>query len=251
MIKLLRANFARLLKNKTFHICMFIMFGFAAAVLFASSSDKSFVALDGLLFLGSIFVGIAISVFVGNFIGTEYSDGTLRSKLTSGHSRITVYLANLISCTAAALMLHLIYIAVIICAGTPLLGRLEMPIDMILMFLSCSIVTMCAFAAIFMLISMLVPIKSSGLTLTIIASMLILVLSFTIRSSLDNPEYLSETKLRIFKFLYDFMPSGQIFQIAGTNIVPDNIERFPLYSLLIIAVTTAVGILLFRRKDLK
>ena len=230
---------------------MFIMFGFAVSVLFASSSDESFVALDGLIFVGSFFVGIAIAVFVGIFIGTEYSDGTLRSKLTSGHSRIMVYLANLISCTAAALMLHLIYIAVIICAGIPWLGNLEMPFETTLIFVLCSIVTMCAFAAIFMFISMLVPIKSSGVTLTIIASMLILVLSFTIRSSLDNPEYLSDTKLRIFKFLYDFMPSGQIFQIAGTNIVPDNIERFPLYSLLIIAITTAFGALLFRRKDLK
>ncbi|MDE5577128.1 MAG: ABC transporter permease [Oscillospiraceae bacterium] len=105
MSRLLKANFARLLKNKTFHICMFIMFGFAVAVLFASSSDESFVALDGLLFVGSFFVGIAIAVFVGIFIGTEYSDGTLRSKLTSGHSRITVYLANLISCTAAGILL--------------------------------------------------------------------------------------------------------------------------------------------------
>lgn len=230
---------------------MFIMFGFAAAVLSASFSDENFVALDGLLFAGSIFVGIAIAVFVGIFIGTEYSDGTIRSKLTSGHSRIAIYLANLISCTAAALMLHLIYIAVIICAGIPLLGKLKLPFETNLEFLLCSIVTVCAFAAIFMLISMLVPIRSYGVTITTIASMFILVLSFTIRSRLDHPEFLSETKLRIFKFLYDFMPSGQIFQIAGTNIVPDNIEMFPMYSLLIIAVTTALGVLLFRRKDLK
>ena len=48
----------------------------------------------------------------------------------------------------------------------------------------------------------------------------------------------------------NILPSGQALQI-GNGELPENAAELPLYALADIAVTTAAGILLFRRKDLK
>ena len=74
-----------------------------------------------MIFLGGLYLIFAAAVFIGVFVGTEYSDGTLRNKLIIGHSRSSIYISNLIVCTTAGIIMHLTYIITTILLGNLLL----------------------------------------------------------------------------------------------------------------------------------
>ena len=60
--------------------------------------------------------------FCQPFIGTEYSDGTIRNKIVVGHSRSTIYLANLLTCCFAGLIMCLCFILPTLAIRIPLFG---------------------------------------------------------------------------------------------------------------------------------
>ena len=65
--------------------------------------------------------------FLSVYLGTEFSEGTIRNKLVAGHSRPAVYLSNLILCAIAGVLLCLGYIAAVLAVGLPLLGPCAPP----------------------------------------------------------------------------------------------------------------------------
>ena len=64
-----------------------------------------------------------------------------------------------------------------------------------------------------------------------------------------NPNYLSGTKREVFEFLNEFLPGGQMLKLSTMKV--DHLERSAVYDGIIFVVTTACGLLVFRRKDLK
>ena len=89
MTKLLHAEFFRLIKNKLFWLGLLVMVGvplYGVGVRYydyAVALEYIWETADGLWFVGGIYLGIVLSVFVSLFIGTEFSDGTIRNKLTA------------------------------------------------------------------------------------------------------------------------------------------------------------------------
>lgn len=108
MSKLLSANFMRLKKDKFFWIG--IIFMFAAGVLYPTMIYRD-VQKTGIIntvddaFCGcTLFIGVVMAVFCSLFIGTEYSDGTIRNKIAIGHTRTALYLSNaIVSATVSIL----------------------------------------------------------------------------------------------------------------------------------------------------
>lgn len=178
--------------------------------------------------------------------------------------------------TAVALIMqHLAYILGIVVIGFPLIGGVsQIPENKILTVLF-SIITLMALNAIYLLMSMLIHSKSNGSVAIIIMSIILVVGAAYIASLLREPEYYDEygftfvnesgeeieefqkreknpnyiegTKREVYQFLFDFLPGGQMYQIA--NGVPLS-TKHPLYSGLIIVVATAGGVILFRKKDI-
>ena len=105
MRNLLSANFARLRKSVLFWLGIAAMAVYAVIMLVSwyrtnqiilqSDRPEMAMGMDQFLFSFIGLIGILLAAFVGLFLGTEYSDGALRSKLIVGHSRSTVYLSNL------------------------------------------------------------------------------------------------------------------------------------------------------------
>lgn len=98
MSNLLSANFSRLFKNKVFWLCMIAMF--ASAVLLVISHYNRMVlyedyetkyTLDQVYFQFASFIGIICAVLTSFFLGTEYSDGTIRNKIIVGKTRTAIY----------------------------------------------------------------------------------------------------------------------------------------------------------------
>ena len=285
MSKLLRADFARLFKSKIFWLGTIFMFGFAVFAAHTHWKDMrdfpDYISpYDGMLFAGTEFIGIVIAIVIGIFIGTDYSHGTIRNKLAIGHSRMKIYFSNLIVCTAASMIMHFAWLGVIIGgAVSGLTRKFEMPAGTIAAEILISIFAVSAITAIFLLVSMLVPSRSAGVVAVMVLSLAMIISAMTIWSRLDEPEYFSAydyvitdpdgttheiheemaknpyylegTKRRVYEILYDIIPNCQIRHLALGDGFDDSMNLLPLYSFSIMIVTTAAGILIFRRKDLK
>lgn len=276
MNKLVSASFARLWKNTLFWIEIIVMLLFYAAVMIAnyqSARDYGIsYNLDG-FFPGSfMIIGFFTATFASMFLGTEYSDGTLRNKLVMGHSRVAVYLSNLIICFVSSVLVCLSSIVLICAMGIPMFGLLTNPLVNTLALIGTGFFIVAAYSAVFTLIAMLISNKPLTVITCIFTCLIIYFGSMSIGMKLDepeissgyewieggelvsslphpNPNYLHGTKRAVYEFLYDFLPAGQGFQLAKENAEPK--VQFPLYSLLITVSATAGGILAFRRKDLK
>lgn len=281
MRNLLSANFLRLRKSFVFWLGMAFMLGMSLLAVFTmyreALSDSGYQPhIDNILFSGAQFLPVVAAAFIGLFIGTEYSDGTIRNKIVAGRSRAVIYLANLITCSAALVLMHLVTLLVIVAVGFPLVGNVEQSSQTLLLLTGISLVTVLAVSALFLLLAMLVTKKSVAAVAAVLLSFGLLMAAMTINFRLQepeyyssysttigengealageqtlqrNPKYLEGTKREIYVFLNDFLPSSQFLQLSQQELTSS--VRLPLYSLVILVGCTACGIAAFGRKDLK
>ncbi len=124
MMKLLRANFSRLIQNRLFFLVLLLMVAvplYAVGMRYVVAPETAWETADGLWFTGGMYMSVVASVFISLFIGAEFSDGTIRNKLTAGHTRSAIYFSNLITCSTVSLFYHIVFIAVLFGAGSLLL----------------------------------------------------------------------------------------------------------------------------------
>lgn len=281
MRKLLSANFTRLWKSRLFWLGMLGMSGLGIVAVIMRYRDVledpnyAYTTADGFWFLGGLYISVVLSVFISLWVGTEYHDGTMRNKLTVGHTRGEIYASNWLTCTVSSLMMHLSYILMIAVFGTLLLEPFKTPTQVLVISTLMSLLTVVAMSSIFVMIAMLVSSKSTSAVISMMIALVMLLGSMTVYSMLTapeyheknfqmsvngeivqgdpipNPKYLRGTEREIYQFIQDFQPAGQMMQFNAGDNFPDHIERFPVYSLLLTAITTGIGYVLFRRKDIK
>lgn len=277
MNKLLSANFSRLIKDKVFWLGMAVMVLLAVVVPvnhYRESLETGYQAsMDGNFFGYAMVIGILASVFSSLFLGTEYNDGTIRNKLIVGHSRVHIYLVNLITCVESAFLMIAAFLLVISLVGIPLLGGLTLGSQAIMLLIAASLLMTIAYCALFTMVGMLIPSKAIAAVVCILGIFALLLWALMVNSRLDEPEYYSNyifqdsegnimegenepnpyyltgTKRSFYEFLYDFLPSGQGLQI--TMVEAAHPYQMMLYSLLIAMAATGIGIYFFRKKDIK
>ena len=275
MAKLLRANLSRLWKSRIFYIGLAVMLLFNLFLVidvWHSERQGYPQPLEDVLFQNCIIIGFVCSVFVGMFLGTEYSDGTIRNKIAVGHTRASIYLANLIVCAAASALLLVISLALGFGLGSFLLDPLGLPMKVLLLYTCIGLLTTVSFASIYTLVAMLSPSKASGAVLCLVLALVLLFATSAVEGALTepemvqdfvmsvdgtpnlgephpNPRYVTGTKRAVLEVIYDILPTGQAFQISNNECAHP--ARLPAFSLLVALVTSAAGALLFRRRDLK
>lgn len=253
MSNLLSANFARLRKNKLFWVEMIAMFLFGACnvwqqhkmgVKFGTSPS-----LENSFFFYPLFMGIITAIFVTLFIGTEYSDGTIRNKLTIGHSRNAIYLGNLITNILAMLFVCVSYLASTLIVGVPLFGFFETDMATILLLSLGIFIVVIALCSVYTFLSMNCANKTTTAVIAVVCSFVFLFIAIYASSVLSLPDYGGNTLRNIFKFAYDFFPSCQAFQYMQMNTT--NLIEKMMYALLITGITTFGGLIIFNRKSIK
>lgn len=276
MTKLLSANFLRLWKNYLFWGILAAGAGFAGFRLYSLLGDQMDygiqASLDEAVFTYAQLIGLTAAVFVSLFLGTEYSDGTIRNKIVSGCSRLEVYLAGLLTVCAAAFLSLAAYWSVAAAVGLPLFGPSRMaPLELLVNGLGILLMT-AAFCAIFTFIALNCTRKAAAAVLCILLFFALLVASTYVYSRLDAPEFISGYEMSVngeivptelepnprylqagqraaYEFLRDLLPTGQSIQYSVQNV--ENALRLMGLSAAVTAVFTAAGAVLFRKKDLK
>lgn len=251
MSRLLKTNFVRLVKDKIFWAGIAVMVCSAlykTISILISHSEPGDVALSNVFFKYATYILIIGCVFCSLYIGTEYSDGTIRNKLVMGHSRRKIYCANLIVCIIANLIMCLAYIAASLIGLS--LGFYTSITDTLLGLL-CSLVLVCSITSLFTMIAMLSKRKTVAAVICIVLSFLLLLYAYEIRNEVCMAWQNGEEK-PFYEFLYSFLPSCQAVQLA------DEPEMFNttspvlriIYALILFVLTTGIGLFLFEKKDL-
>lgn len=284
MNRLFASTFFRMLKKIVFWILLICMFAYGvySASNVASEANDGFV-IDGCAFEFAPFMGLVAAVFISLFIGSEYSDGTIRNKLVVGHSRMRIYLANLIVCSIACVLISLAYVAGIIIVSISKGGKLLTETSIVSMCLICSVLVSIAFASIMTMLAMLNINKAGNVVVSMILALVLLVSSSYIYQRLSEPEmydnyvsvnevgvptqveqlpnplYIDGTARVVFEVVNDLLPSGQAMQLADafdsggvTNkALEKHLYHWLLYSLMMVILTSILGIAFFYKKEIK
>ncbi len=270
MGELLRAGFARLWRAPLLWLGMAVMACWGLQVCHGLRGE---VHMDDLLQAHNLVTVFLPPVFCAMFLGAEHENGTIRNKLIAGKSRAAVYLSSLIlSCAACLLMLAAYFLPVAIW-GPFLTEPLTRPLGTVALEIGGSVLTAMAITGLCTLGSMLITRRAVLAVVLLLAVLGLLVAGATLENWLAEPEYypavitmqengelaelpdvpnpyfLTGTKRAICQFLSDFLPTGQAVQYNFGNVVHP--VALCLYSLFILAASTAGGLAAFRRKDLK
>lgn len=271
MYKLLKAGFFRLRKDIIFWLFIFMTIGISGYTLYRYSLVDN-VILDDLVNEFVMFIGLFIAIFVSIFVGKEYSEGIIRNKVIVGHSRISIYLSNLIICVITSILCELIYLAIVLLIGTLIFGNLQIPLNQFFMCILNVILIITAYCSIYNFVTMI----CSEITISTTICILLFIAMFIVEASFGliantskyitqslidengnrhiinqepNPNYPGEQKVKIARIIYLFIPQGQASEVG--NCKTEYLYQMPIYSIILISIINIGGIFLFARKELK
>lgn len=117
MRKLLSANLYRLVRSRIFYAM-----GIAAYNTHTIGTPWLVHNAHALFWLQAFLLPVQLALFACFFLGTEYSDGTIRCKISTGHCRSSIWLANFFTVCLAGAAFSLLYSATAVLVGLPLAG---------------------------------------------------------------------------------------------------------------------------------
>lgn len=287
MTKLLYAEFSRLFHSLIFKAGVLFSAGLSIFIIFMRWLDVtqnpefyhnfpvSYRNADGLIFVGGIYLIFVLAIFIGEFIGREYSDGTIRNKLVCGHTRRSIYLSKLIVCSVACLIFHLLYILVSVLMGILLIDGTTMTIGQLMLSSLAGSFTMTAITALMLFISMLIPHKASGSVCCLLLALLMMFGSLTIYERLQseeyydaytytdedtgisisvdrqrNPHYPTGIRRELYEFLNEYLPFSQLYSIVIMESEFDLNGIWIVYDCITILLVSGTGVIVFKKKDL-
>ena len=261
MANLIKSNFVRLIKNPLLWISIIAStFNTLHTVLnnyyYGKQFELDFAPDDALLMVADGYIfPIALTILITLFIGTEYSDKTIRNKLIVGHSRVSTYLSNLFVCMIASWIMYAVGIGAAVAAGIPLLGNYELPFKLLFPQLLCAVLSISALVSIVVLLAMLISNRVISSVTTLLLSVGLSYVPTPIWDKLDSSFEGAAAigwKHTFYQITYDLLPTCQLYQYSSyIENLPKNLALFPLYSILIVVVTTAIGLVIFKKKNLK
>lgn len=282
MARLLNANFARIFKGKLFWFCSAAAVALAIIEIVthiknpATDPEYRLIPENYLFNMSGFFLLILTAVFIGAFVGAEHS-GVLRNKIIVGHDRISVYFADLLTGFVSVFILHILFVGTELFTGFLCNGVFVLTVNEILAYELLQLASLLGMCALFTAISMLIPQKLAGT----IAGLLLIFGFFFISNGIPGQLHEIETKIEdgcatqtdlvkkdVLVVTQDILPLGQHYQIGNSvyrlmmnkeyerSGVSENIEtEYPieivLSSACICVLSSVVGVLVFRKRDIK
>lgn len=284
MSRLLYADFVKLRKSRFFWISVIVMalWGIFMKVMeYITTVSYGYEppALSSMLFAFALFAGILQAAQTSLFIGTEYSDGTIRNKLIIGHTRAAIYLSNLTVCSVAGIAMCTAYLAGALAAGIPLCGLDGVSLKGLVILILCTFLMSLALTSLFTLIVMLCQNKALSAVATLLGVCFFIVVSIYVTAKLSQPETIPQVtytlgdagqavavsdestpdipnpsyprgmERRVYQFLESFLPTGVGASLSQGTLASPGLSC--LYQGIITVAATGIGISAFRKRDIK
>lgn len=266
MNNLLRSDFYSLIKSKLTYILLGICVGLPIfmialyllinGMLNSDPVEEGMGAMSISLFTGRtvIFgnfsltnnVGLVIPIFAAIFTIADIRNGTIRNKVIIGESRAKIYLSHFTVSVVMCVVASLVSFAVL-SAGSAIFFEYGVPFDKAeaANFVKCLVIGILLFVYVASLTTFL-SLVTKSMPLSVTFTILIAVglgLIGSISSFIENE--------KLVKLFY-IIPTYASTVVAQGGVIDNELFLFGLFSFLFfIAANTAVGIVLFKKKDLK
>lgn len=213
-----------------------------------------------------IIIGIVTAIYLPIFMGKEYSDGSIRNKITVGFSRKDIYLSNLIICVLAEIIVVLIAYFVGTVLGIFLFGYVEMEISTLIIVGIIGLFLSLSYVSIFYTVTMSFSNKTYSAIISLILSFIIMFASMYIFKKLAEPEfikimgangeemiknsqYLLGTKRKVYETTLYLLPYGQVLKMFNSSSV--EYGKLLFHSIVVMISTNLIGISIFSKKQIK
>lgn len=250
MGKLLHFEFHKLIRQKSFYICLAV----AVAMLFISTYttylmqkdavDVSQMGIDGMsVMIGAVSGGtlsMVIGVFVPLFVCEDYVSGTIRNIVTRGYTRLGIFLAKLIAVLFASAIMTIVCMAAGYLVGVLFCAPGEQPFDAYTVkILLCQLAVILAEASLFYAISTVLQ-KTGGA----IAICLVLPMVLTIVLALADTA-LAEKEIQLSGYWLERINGT----LAVFDVKSDDMKKALLTALSYFVVTTVGSFVAIAKKE--
>jgi len=284
MRELLSATFSRLFRSKVFWIGLISMFGMAVLLechLYSTAlkipADMR-AQLEGFhcefWFAGVEMLPFVMAMFIGLFVGSDYSEGTIRNKLAVGHTRSSIYGTNWLVCMVVTVLYHVIYIITVAVLEIVLWGQFYRSTEVLIVGSLLSAFSAMAVSSLLLLLSMLIHNRAVVVVVGVILGFLLTKTGTDLWTALQqtefthnyvpdatgnlmfmgylhNPYYVGGVKRQVYQLLADIHPFVQMIQFDDAKELPKHALLFPVYSVILMGLTSFGGYALFRKQDIK
>lgn len=217
------------------------------------------------------YIGIFLAVVISMTAGKEISMGTLRNKLSTGHTRYNVYFSQIIlgmGISVVLLLAHfitsgiccycfflpirfsvweLVLCALTVITGTAVYTSLFVAITMNMHHLSHAVVV--SLGSVFVLMQQSSRIHNSLSESRLVAGEYIETSDRAYYKLVINPYYPTGLKRKFLEFLQDMLPHGQLIQIMEGDL--SSAWLWPILSVVFAAGILITGYWIFRRKNIR
>lgn len=235
MNKLIKVNLKLMLHRKDTLLCL------AGALFFAILVTVSNYQTEELnwftMFSGPVMLVMIFSAVGGLFISRDYTQNTIRNKLSVGHKRIDIYLANQISQIIFFCVTMILYLAVSCILTAAFIGTKDAVASDILGNTAVCILACIALSALTTFVSMTVQ-SAAGGVLPLIFMYPLLMFSVLVE----------ELNIKWMKTVSEFIPVCQLTKLVA----PDQlVGRHIIFSIIFTLFFVIAGTAAFRKSDLK
>lgn len=246
MNKLIKFEFRKLCKTKSFYNCIIISSVLAVlnALILKSVSDTTGELYDAasyiLKFTNNAMLLLIIGIFTAIFVTEDFSSGTIKNIYAKGYSRNVVYMSKYIASTVSALIIVGTSLLTCIIVSNGLFKGETVENSTFLSSLLLQILLIIAYNSLYFVISIIVGKLGSSIAFIIVGPSMV-SLMLTLADSFLN---IKNVKLNDY-WLENCMSSVQVINCSNSIIVSSLVV-----SMAVIIVSLIVGTQLHRRKEI-
>ena len=282
MSKLLRARFRRCFKSLIFWFSLIasLVLGFLSGV-----KVKEDHCLDDIYIIAGF---VIYAILLSLMIGREFGDGAFRNKIISGYTKGKIFISEYIVSITVCIILCVVSASVFALFNIPLFDRI--PTELLIKSIIGFTLLIVSMVTIVTSICMLIQYRA---VMAVIAILLVLgsyMVSYTIKSELNNPEFLKKIEFvdgkpsvmgetleknpsyvdsplrEQYMFIVRILPHGQILEYMDMieplfdpinvllDVADDDVKALnvlPFYSIGTILTFSFLGFVGFRKKSIK
>ena len=279
MMKLLRAGFRRVFKSVIFWLglCASLLMGVIEGI-----NTRAYQYFDDMYIMPFFLI---IAIVVALIIGTEHSDGSFRNKITAGHSKGRIYLANLIIFLAFSLVAALLYLGTF---ALLMIGHIStFPTYALTVSAVGFVLVALSYTVILVSVSMMISQRAINAVVCILLVFATIFAVYVIDDTLGqwefieittdingeehvirepNPKYIGGTPRTVLQSIKLIIPYGTMIEYA-TIVAPcfadynitlslpaeavSQLQVMPIYTVVVSLAFGVLGWALFRKKELK